>query len=102
MVATGGNAFTDHKLSLMRVRPPPLNVVLPRAHTNRHIAAFDSLQEDFRNIINGRQNMVDPMSGKVYNVETGYNAYWAGDGYIYGTQNYDRSPKIGLHKLNDL
>jgi hypothetical protein len=73
-----------------------------RAHTNRHIAAFDSLQEDFRNIINGRQNMVDPMSGKVYNVETGYNAYWAGDGYIYGTQNYDRSPKIGLHKLNDL
>ncbi len=73
-----------------------------RAHTNQRIAAFDSLQDDFRNIINGRQNMVDPTSGKIHNVETGYNAYWAGDGYIYGTQSYDHSPKLGLHKLNDL
>ena len=28
-VAASGNAFTGHKLSLMRVRPPLLNVVLP-------------------------------------------------------------------------
>ena len=50
----------------------------------------------------GIPNMVDPMSGKVFNVATGYNAYWTGDGYIYGTYRTDRSPKFGLHKLQDL
>lgn len=97
------NVRHKYMATLQNIQQQQLDIAQDmQAHTNWRIAAFDSLQEDFRNIINDRKNMVDPMSGKVYNVETGYNTYWAGDGDIYGTQNYDRSPKIGLHKLNDL
>ncbi len=97
------NVQQKYVATLQNIQQQQLDIAQDmRAHTNRRIAAFDSIQEDFRNIINGRQNMIDPESGKAYNVEAGYNAYWAGDGYIYGTQSYDRAPKLGLHKLNDL
>ncbi len=72
-----------------------------REGAKRRMAQNDHLQQNFDNIISGLQDMIDPLTGQVHTVNTGFYQYW-NDGYhSYGGSIGDQ-PKANWHKLEPL
>ncbi|HYB01293.1 MAG TPA: hypothetical protein VED37_13835 [Ktedonobacteraceae bacterium] len=62
------------------------------------MAQNDLLHYKFGNIIRGTENMIDPLTGQVYSVNTGFYQY-RGDGYhSYGGSIADQL-NVNWHKL---
>lgn len=72
-----------------------------REGTNRRIAENDRSQYTFGNIIRGTEDMIDPLTGQVYTVNTGSFQYW-GDGYRSYSGSMADQPKLNWHKLEPL
>jgi hypothetical protein len=58
-------------------------------------AASDKNQEQFLDVINERENMVDPTTGQGYKVAAGANQYWMNsNGEYIGTKSNDYNPNL--------
>ena len=61
-------------------------------------AEFDRVNYAVGNAIRGTQDMYDPWTGQVYNVDIGAYQYWGDGSRAYGGSFWD-SPKLSWHKL---
>lgn len=62
----------------------------------------DRGQENYINSIRDENTMIDPSTGKAYQVESGYNQYWINsDGEYISTDDYNYNPNLDPTMNND-
>jgi hypothetical protein len=65
-------------------------------------AVQDDINRKWSNVILGKTDVIDPVTGETWKVTSGSNYYWrnAGTNTIVGTNTYDR-PNINFEPLRE-
>ena len=73
------------------------------AGTNHRNDAFQQAMHGVGNAIRGTQDMYDPQSGRVFNVDLGYGTYWADAmNQVHRGDYLNGAPGLYMHKLEPL
>lgn len=73
-------------------------------HTERRMAMSERQVHSFDNVLRGTQDMYDPATGRVFNVDlAGYGQYWANAlDQVYLGDFLSGPPQTGMHRLEPL